>query len=109
MKLLVDAQLPPLLAEWLRRQGFEAAAAREAGLRDATDAEIWEFAARGAYIIVTKDEDFAEMVGRLKGGPAVLWIRCGNLLNRELVRRFEQSWPTAFKLLEDGARLVELR
>jgi len=38
MKLWLDAQLPPLLAEWINQQGFgvQASAVRELGLRDAT-------------------------------------------------------------------------
>ncbi len=44
MKFLVGAQLPPALAAWLRGNGYQAPAVREAGLRDATDAAIWSYA-----------------------------------------------------------------
>ena len=37
MKFLVDAQLPPALAHWLRGAGHEAQAVGEVGLRDASD------------------------------------------------------------------------
>lgn len=109
MHLLVDAQLPPQLADWLRTNACQATAVHELGLRDSTDGEIWTFAASRAMVIVTKDDDFAEMAARFRDGPPVLWIRCGNVINRELFRRFEQSWPIVRQLLSDGARLVELR
>jgi predicted nuclease of predicted toxin-antitoxin system len=109
MNLLIDAQLPPRLAEWLRANGCQATAVRDLGLRDAVDKEIWDFAVTQNCIIVTKDEDFAEMATRLNEGPAVLWVRCGNVLNRELLGRFAEAWPTARRLLEDGAKVVELR
>lgn len=109
MHLLIDAQLPPQLAEWLRSNGCKATAVRDIGLRDAADGEIWSYAASKGCVIVTKDEDFAEMAVRLPESPAVLWVRCGNVLNRELIARFESAWPHARQLLADGAKLIELR
>lgn len=44
MKFVVDAQLPPRLATWLRTKGHHAVALREVGLRDADDPEIWTYA-----------------------------------------------------------------
>jgi predicted nuclease of predicted toxin-antitoxin system len=44
VKFLVDAQLPPALAAWLREQGHEAQAVREVGLREAHDEVIWAYA-----------------------------------------------------------------
>ena len=60
MKFLVDAQLPPSLARFLEDEGYEARAVREVGLRESDDGAIWEFAMKGEWIIVTKDEDFPE-------------------------------------------------
>jgi predicted nuclease of predicted toxin-antitoxin system len=94
MKFLVDAQMPPQLATWLRARGHEAVAAREVGLGD---------------VIVTKDEDFAELAARSDTGPQVLWVRTGNLVNKVLLERFAAAWPEAEPLLAAGARLVELR
>jgi predicted nuclease of predicted toxin-antitoxin system len=109
MLLLIDAQLPPQLAQWLRSSGHQAEAVRDLGMRDAADDEIWAYASAKGCVIITKDEDFAEMAARLPDGPAVLWIRCGNVLNRELRTRFESAWPEAQQLLAAGAKLIELR
>ena len=35
MRFLVDAQLPPALADWLVERGYEAKAVRDLGLREA--------------------------------------------------------------------------
>jgi len=59
VKLVIDAQLPPSLAEALRRVGCDAVAVREIGLRDAKDAAIWQYALQNNAAILTKDEDFA--------------------------------------------------
>jgi len=53
MRFLVDAQLPPALARFLHEHGHEAMAARDAGLREAEDPQIWSFAEAGAWIVVT--------------------------------------------------------
>lgn len=63
MRFLVDAQLPPSLARFLRTLGEEAMPCRDVGLRDADDDEIWRFATAGGFCIVTKDEDFAQRRG----------------------------------------------
>ena len=59
MRLLLDAQMPPGLARWLREKGHEAQPVREVGLREAEDGPIWEHARRTGAAIMTKDEDFA--------------------------------------------------
>ena len=82
MRFLVDAQLPPALARFLEAQGHEAKAARETGLREADDSTIWTFARAGGWIVVTKDEDFAERALHTVPGPQVLWLRIGNSTNR---------------------------
>jgi predicted nuclease of predicted toxin-antitoxin system len=108
MKFLIDAQLPPALAAWFIKAGHEAAALRDVGLRDAEDAQIWEYAERTGSIIVTKDEDFAALAV-VRPGPTVLWIRTGNLVNRTLLAKFDAKWPELAAYLESNARVVVLR
>ena len=107
-KFIVDAQLPPALAAWLRGKGHEAVALREIGLHQADDATIWQWAAAERAIIVTKDEDFPLLAADIVPGPAILWVRTGNLVNRLLLARFEAVWPEIESHFESGARIVEL-
>ncbi|UIE36669.1 DUF5615 family PIN-like protein [Leptodesmis sichuanensis] len=52
MKIWVDAQLPPTLANWLSESfGLEAYALRDLSLRDAKDIEIFE-AARAENAVI---------------------------------------------------------
>ncbi|HEX4079465.1 MAG TPA: DUF5615 family PIN-like protein [Rhizomicrobium sp.] len=53
MKFVVDAQLPPALAAWVREKGHDAAAVREIGLREADDRDIWSYARAEHAIVVT--------------------------------------------------------
>lgn len=66
MKIWVDAQLPPTLANWLSATfGLESAALRDLSLRDAQDIEIFEAARAENAVIMTKDSDFIDLVCRL--------------------------------------------
>jgi Domain of unknown function (DUF5615) len=58
VRFLVDGQLPPSLAEWLRATGGEAVHVEEAGLRNAIDSAIREYAVNQSYALITKDKDF---------------------------------------------------
>jgi predicted nuclease of predicted toxin-antitoxin system len=108
MKFLVDAQLPPALANWLVKAGHEAVALREIGLRDARDEQICSFALKHGYIIVTKDEDYAALV-RSRPGLRILWVRTGNLVNRVLLAAFDAKWPEIIGYLESNNPVVVLR
>lgn len=72
MKFLVDAQLPPSLALWLREAGYDSLAVREVDLRDADDGEIWRHARMQGRNILTKDEDFVRRAQADTSGPAVI-------------------------------------
>jgi predicted nuclease of predicted toxin-antitoxin system len=65
MKIWIDAQLPPTLANWLTETfGLEASALRDLRLRDAQDMEIFEAARAENVVIMTKDRDFIDLVCR---------------------------------------------
>jgi predicted nuclease of predicted toxin-antitoxin system len=108
VKFLVDAQLPPSLAEWLRATGGEAIHVEEAGLRDAVDSAIREYAVSQGYVLITKDKDFVPAESP-RPQFQVVWIRTGNVPNRVLIGRLEAGWPRILAHLEDGAPVVELR
>ncbi len=84
MKFLVDAQLPPALGQWLREQGHPAEHVAEAGLREAEDSPIWQYALEQNAALLTKDEDFAGRVQQSQKTPVIVWLRIGNCSNRAL-------------------------
>lgn len=52
MKLLLDANLSPRLAELLNKQGIESVHVREHGLQHADDETIFDFAAEDDHMFV---------------------------------------------------------
>ena len=109
MRFLIDAQLPPALAKWLRESGHDAQAVREAGLREANDCDIWDHAIRTAAVLVTKDEDFPLRDQKANASPVIVWLRLGNSTNRILRLWFMPQLPQVIELIEGGVRVLEIR
>lgn len=109
MKFWIDAQLPPLLAEWLAAQfNVEAFSLRALGLRDATDAEIFQAAQQQGIVLISKDSDFVELVSRYGPPPQLIWVTCGNVTNRQLQIVFNKTFAETLELLADGQVMVEI-
>lgn len=109
MNFIVDAQLPPALAQHLsERFAVAASHVRDLGLRDAADLTIHEVAKRSASVVVTKDSDFVELVHRHGVPPQVVWVTCGNTTNNNLKRIFDATFAIALQLLVAGESVVEI-
>lgn len=108
MRFLVDAQLPPALAERLRAAGHEAEHVNLIGLGPASDRRIWTYARSNGAVIITKDQDFADLSRSDRRGAAVVWIRIGNTTSRALWRALEPILPEILDGLERGERLIEV-
>jgi predicted nuclease of predicted toxin-antitoxin system len=76
MKLLLDANLSPRVAEALRIAGHDASHVGDHGLLEASDEKILQFAITQESIIVTADSDFTTMLA-LAGlaVPSLVFLR----------------------------------
>ena len=109
MKIWVDAQISPAIAQWLAATYSEdAIALKDIGLRDAEDVNIFDAARKAGAVLMTKDVDFADLVRRLGPPPQILWITCGNTSNARLQVILANAWPRVVELLRAGERLVEV-
>ena len=109
MKVWIDAQLPPALAQWLVQTfGVEAVAVRDLALRDATDLEIFEAGRAAEAVVMTKDADFVALLEQRGAPPKIVWLTCGNTSNARLREVLARTWPQARVLLERGEPLVEI-
>ncbi len=109
MKFIVDAQLPPAVAQWLRAAGHDAVAVREIGLREANDRDIWNHALNTDAAILTKDEDFPARAEQASACPVIVWLRIGNCSNQALRQWFMPQLPRILEWIEQGVRLLEIR
>lgn len=78
MRLLLDENLAPRLAEALSDVYPGSAHLRDCGLRGASDSEVWEYARENGFVIVSKDSDFSQRSSLYGGPPKVVWLRIGN-------------------------------
>ncbi len=109
--LWIDAQLPPALASWIEEAfaGISAVSVRRLGLRDATDAEIFEAARAANAVVLTKDADFSRLLMQFGPPPRVVWLTFGDTSNEALRRALTSALPDALALIGSGEALVEVR
>jgi predicted nuclease of predicted toxin-antitoxin system len=105
----VDEQISPAVAFWIEREfATRATAVRDLGLARASDLEVFRAARAANAIVVTKDQDFVRLVGRLGAPPSVIWITCGNTSNARLREVLRTHLSSALDLIEAGEALVEI-
>lgn len=109
MKIWVDAQLPPAIAPWISATfAVECEHVRGTHLAQADDAQIFVALRQIGQVILSKDDDFTDLVTRLDAPPQVLWLRVGNVTNRALRDYLIEALPKALELLQCGVPLVEM-
>jgi predicted nuclease of predicted toxin-antitoxin system len=60
---------------------------KELGLTDSSDLEIWKYALKNNYTIITFDSDLIDLA-TLKGSlPKIIWLRFGNSTNLKLANK----------------------
>ncbi len=85
MALWLDNQLPPALASWAREHlRVDCTSVRELALQRASDLDIFHAARAAGALVMTKDADFAELVGRFGPPPQVVLVTRGNTSNAHL-------------------------
>ena len=101
MKLLFDQNISFRILKQISDVYPEAKQVKDVGLENSSDSEIWEFARKNNYNIVTFDSDFYDL-SVIKGiPPKIIWLRICNtstisiakvlIDNQELIREFIQS------------------
>ena len=78
MKLLLDENLSRRIIPELQLIYPESSQVALLNLNSASDREIWEYAKKEEFAIVTQDADFHELSLLTEGPPLVIWLRCGN-------------------------------
>ena len=106
-RFIIDTQLPPRLARFLRDKGFPAYHTTNfPNGHLLNDEEIIKIAIRENRIIVTKDSDFLDNF-LLKGAPPkVLLLQFGNINNQNLINYFDVEIANIVQLFETGTDFI---
>jgi predicted nuclease of predicted toxin-antitoxin system len=78
VKLLFDRNISFRIIKIISTHFPESAQVRELQLEGATDRQIWEYAKRNNYVIVSFDEDFYDYSNLYGHPPKIIWLRTGN-------------------------------
>ena len=98
MKRLFDENLSTALPQVLFDLYPESAHVLDLGPGGQADVLVWELAATGGFLLVTKDQDFQRLSVLRGSPPKVIWIRLGNCSTADIVRllRFRREQVAAF-------------
>ena len=101
MKLLFDHNLSPRLVNPLSDLYPDSSHVYLVGLDRFSDQEVWEYARREGYMIVTKDADFSDLCMLLGFPPKVIWIRSENCKTSDIEILLRHHYSDIKALNED--------
>lgn len=108
-KLLFDQNLSFRLVAEVESSFPNSAQVKRLGLDSADDLAIWRYAVANGFVIVTKDQDFANRVALEGPPPKVIWVRLGNSTWGEVLAVLRRHEPTISRFLDDpGIGCLEL-
>ena len=109
MNFLVDNQLPEALCQFLKEHGHQSVHVLSLKTDEASDAQIWNHAAGGNWVVVSKDEDFLHLANQPGDAGRLLWVRIGNCRKQTLLQAFDRELPRIVQAFDAGVRVVEIR
>jgi len=86
LKLLFDQNISFRLLKSVKDIFPGSVHVKDVGLVNSSDLQIWQFARRHNYVIVTFDADFYDLSLIRGAPPRVIWIRAGNTTTGNLTR-----------------------
>jgi len=106
VKLLLDHHLSHKLVARLADVFPESTQTRLIGFARAPDPEIWFHARSHGFLIVSKDNDFAELAVLRGAPPKVIWLRIGNCSTRAVERLLRLHVSVIEEFADDPERVV---
>ncbi len=106
--LLLDVHLSPFITSWVESH-FNVSCNSFHHLQWQTleDKDAFFKAKEMNAIVLTKDEDFVELLKKYKAPPKVIWLTCGNTSNKRLKEVLSSKLEEAINLLQSND-LVEI-
>ncbi len=85
MKLLFDQNISFRIIAQLQSVFPNSKQVRALKLENTSDIDIWKYAKKNHYTIVTFDSDFADIASMYNSPPKVIWLRTGNMTTKNIV------------------------
>jgi predicted nuclease of predicted toxin-antitoxin system len=101
MKLLFDHNLSPRLVHLLAADHPQSQHVFLLSMDQSDDRQIWDYAGRNDFIIVTRDSDYNDL-SLIRGfPPKVIWIRRGNCTTQEIAQILQSATRLIQQLAQD--------
>ena len=95
MKLLLDENLSDRVVQQIADMFPGSTHVKSVGLKEVEDGDVWDWAKRHEFAIVSKDTDFHQRAIVFGHPPKFIWLRVGNcptsLITTLLRSRYESS------------------
>lgn len=110
MKLLLDENLSRRVLPFLEHHYPGSRHVVECGLGHKRDEEIWLYAAKHGFVIVSRDADFLDMGFKQSDLTRLIWLGLGNCRNATIVQALTSRRAEIEQaFLVDGVAILELR
>ena len=104
MRLLFDQNISFRVVRQLKIELPNSIGVSEVGLLNADDFDIWEYARKHEYDIVTFDRDIPN-IGNVRGfPPKIIWFRTGNLNNQAIINLFVERMSEFSDFVANGQK-----
>lgn len=103
MRLLFDQNISFRILKTLSKEFSESSHVKKEGLINSPDKEIWDFARKNNFTIVTQDSDFNDLNVFYGFPPKVIWIRTGNLSTKLISEILLNYKSDLDKFIEDDS------
>ncbi|MDH5597766.1 MAG: DUF5615 family PIN-like protein [Cyclobacteriaceae bacterium] len=101
MRLLFDQNISFRVIKKLNNLFPECKHVSDCGLMDCEDSDIWEYARKNDYSIVTFDSDFYDISVINGHPPKIIWVRTGNLRTKDIVKLLMDNKDAIEKFLKN--------
>ena len=107
MKILIDMNLSPSWEKYLTNAGYECLHWTKIGKGNEPDSELFDYAKKNRYIILTHDLDFGTMLAYSnEDGPSVIQVRIENITPEYYGKKLISVIRQVESYLNDGALIV---
>jgi len=102
MRFLFDQNISHRILQLLPEKFEGSSHVKIEGLINSSDRQIWEFAKKHDFIIVTQDSDFNELNSLYGFPPKIIWIRTGNLKTQVILDILVENYKDINMFVEDA-------
>jgi len=101
VKLLLDQNISYRVAKSLADLYPDMVQVKRLGLENFTDIQIWKYAKKNNYTIITFDADFYDIANLNGYPPNIIWLKTGNRKTASLISLLREKYDAINYFLND--------